>query len=324
MRQLLAFARKQTISPVQMDLNDTVSGLLKMLQRLIGENIDLSWHPGGSLWPVKIDPSQIDQIMANLAVNARDAISDVGKMTIETRNVVIGQDHCRVYPYFVSGEYVMLAVSDNGCGMEKEVQKNLFEPFYTTKETGKGTGLGLSTIYGIVKQNNGFINVYSEPGQGSAFKIYLPRHETEESNPGASAKSHEQMPTGSETILIVEDEAAIVHLTRGMLEKLGYSVITARKPEDALQLAASHEGRIDLLITDVVMPEMNGRDLSARLSVNNPALQTLFMSGYTADLIAHHGVLDKGVQFIEKPFSHKDLAAKVRQALGQQNQQGGH
>ncbi|MBA2883154.1 PAS domain S-box-containing protein [Desulfosalsimonas propionicica] len=323
-RQLLAFARKQTISPVQMDLNDTVSGLLKMLQRLIGENIDLSWHPGGSLWPVKIDPSQVDQIMANLAVNARDAISDVGKMTIETRNVVIDQDYCRVYPYFVPGEYVMLAVSDNGCGMEKDVQKNLFEPFYTTKETGKGTGLGLSTIYGIVKQNNGFINVYSEPGQGSAFKIYLPRHEPEEAGQGSSAKSHEQMPTGTETILIVEDEAAIVHLTRGMLEKLGYAVITARKPEDALHLAASHEGRIDLLITDVVMPEMNGRDLSARLSVNNPALKTLFMSGYTADLIACHGVLDKGVQFIEKPFTQKDLAIKVRQALGQQNQQGGH
>ncbi|MFW6284586.1 MAG: PAS domain S-box protein, partial [Desulfosalsimonas sp.] len=319
-RQLLAFARKQTVSPVQMDLNDTVAGLLKMLQRLIGENIDLSWHPGSNLWPVKIDPAQVDQIMANLAVNARDAISDVGKMTIETKNVVIDSDYCRVSPYFVPGRYVMLAVSDNGCGMEKQVQDNLFEPFFTTKETGRGTGLGLSTIYGIVKQNNGFINVYSEPGEGSAFKIYLPCHASEQGHPEPPKQSADPIRGGSETILIVEDEAAILHLARGMLEKLGYSVLTAQNPGDALQAAESHDNSIDLLITDVIMPEMNGRDLAEKLTTVNSGLRVLFMSGYTADLIARHGVLDKGVQFIEKPFSHQDLAKKVRQALGQPNQ----
>ncbi|MFP4255906.1 MAG: PAS domain S-box protein, partial [Desulfobacterales bacterium] len=315
-RQLLAFARKQTISPVQMDLNQAVSSLLKMLQRLIGENINLVWHPGNNLWPIKMDPSQLDQVMANLAVNARDAISDVGKMTIETKNVVIDDDYCRQYSGFVPGEYVLLAVSDNGCGMKKDVQDNLFEPFFTTKDFGKGTGLGLATIYGIVKQNSGFINVYSEPGAGTTFKIYLPRCEQSGLSPDKGSVA--QIPAGSETVLIVEDEPAILQMGKNMLEKLGYTVLAAGKPNDALELIEEYDGKIHLLITDVVMPEMNGRDLAAKLSVGIPRLKTLFMSGYTEDVIAHHGVLDKGVQFIQKPFSIQDLAVKVRQAIAQE------
>ena len=318
-RQLLAFARKQTTCPVQLDLNDKISGMIKMLQRLIGENINLAWHPGKNLWPVKIDPSQMDQIMANLAVNARDAIEDIGKLTIETKNVVIDEYHCRLYSYFVPGRYVMLAVSDNGCGMEKEVQDNLFEPFFTTKGVGKGTGLGLSTIYGIVKQNKGFINVYSEPGQGTTFKIYLPPNEEQESGSSGHLKeSAKQMPTGSETILLVEDESAILHMGRGMLEELGYTVLTAERPDDALRIAEEYGGKNHLLITDVVMPEMNGRDLAAKVSISNPAIKTLYMSGYTADVIAHHGVIDEGVHYIQKPFSMQDLAVKVREAIEQE------
>ncbi|MGM0611802.1 MAG: PAS domain S-box protein [Thermodesulfobacteriota bacterium] len=317
-RQLLAFARQQTISPVRLDLNDTISNMLKMLQRLIGENIDLVWHPGTNLWQIKIDPSQIDQIMANLAVNARDAIEDIGRLIIETKNVVVDEDHCRQYSYFVPGRYVILAVSDTGCGMEKEVQDNLFEPFFTTKGVGMGTGLGMSTIYGIVKQNKGFINVYSEPGQGTTFKIYLPPDEEKESDSSQHLKeSAKQMPTGSETVLLVEDEPAILKMGRGLLEKLGYTVVTAEKPDDALRFAEEYEGKIHLLITDVIMPEMNGCDLAAKLSECSPGLKSIYMSGYTADVIAHHGVLEKGVHFIQKPFSIQDLAVKVRKAIEQ-------
>ncbi len=315
-RQLLAFARRQTINPVPLDLNDTISNMLKMLQRLIGENIDLVWHPGSNLWQVKIDPSQVDQIMANFAVNAGDAISNVGRLIIETKNVVLDEAYCRRYSYFVPGKYVMLSVSDTGCGMEKEVQDNLFEPFFTTKGIGKGTGLGLSTIYGIVKQNNGFINVYSEPGQGTVFKVYLPPHEAQQAVATPNAKeSARKMPSGDETILLVEDEPAILRMGREMLEKLGYTVLAAEKPEDALQLAKEHGPRIHLLITDVIMPEMNGRELASKLSGRFPGLRTLYMSGYTRDVIAHHGVLDEGVHFIQKPFSIQNLAVKVREAI---------
>jgi len=317
-RQLLAFARKQTISPVQLDLNDTISPMLKMLQRLIGENIGLEWHPGKNLYRVKIDPSQVDQIMANLSLNARDSISDVGKVTIETKNTVVDEDYCKNNPEAIPGRYAMLVVSDDGCGMEKEVKDQLFEPFFTTKEVGKGSGLGLPSVYGIVKHNNGFINVYSEPGEGTVFKIYLPRHEAEESFLKPVIESGGQMPVGAETILIVEDEKAILQLSRRMLERLGYTVQTSSNPSEALKLSGEYDGTIHLLITDVVMPEMNGRDLSSRLTRLHPALKTLYMSGYTADVIAHHGVLDEGVQFIQKPFSLKDLAVKVREALEQE------
>ncbi len=317
-RQLLAFARKQTISPVMLDLNDTISGMLKMLQRLIGENIDLEWHPGKNLWSVKIDPSQLDQIMANLAVNSRDAISDVGKLTIETDNIMVDEDYCRGNPEAIPGQYVMLAVSDDGCGMDKEVQDFLFEPFFTTKEIGKGTGLGLPTIYGIVKQNKGFINVYSEPGEGTTLKLYFPSHEETKSSMQPAKESTGQMPGGTEIILVVEDEKTILQMSKQMLERLGYTVETATSLSEALQISEEYDGTIHLLITDVIMPEINGRDLSSQLFKSHPALKTLYMSGYTADVIAHHGVLDDGVQFIQKPFSLKDLAVKVREVLEQE------
>jgi PAS domain S-box-containing protein len=313
-RQLLAFARKQTVSPKVIDLNKTIESILKLLFRLIGEDIDLAWQPGKEVWPVKMDPTQVDQILTNLCVNARDSIVDTGKVTIETGKASFDEEYCAHHADFVPGEYVLLAVSDNGCGMDEETQAHLFEPFFTTKEVGKGTGLGLATVYGAVKQNNGFINVYSELGQGTTFKIYLPRHldktvflpEKEPDKPGERAH---------ETILLVEDEPAILEMSTIMLERLGYTVLAAATPGEAVRLAQEHPGRIDLLLTDVIMPEMNGRDLAKNLLSTYPDIRRLFMSGYTASVIAHHGVLDQGVHFIHKPFSMKDLGEKLREAL---------
>jgi signal transduction histidine kinase len=314
-RQLLAFARKQTIAPKILDLNETVESMLKMLQRLIGEDIDLAWLPGRHLWPVMMDPSQIDQILANLCVNARDAIADVGKVTIETETVTFDEAYCAVHAGFVPGDHIRLAVSDNGCGMDKDTQVHIFEPFFTTKGVGHGTGLGLATVYGIVRQNSGFINVYSEPGQGTTFAIYLPRHvgKTAQIRKKASAKLAAR---GNETILLVEDEPTILKMTAMMLEMLGYTVLSANTPGEAIRLAGEFTGEIHLLLTDVVMPEMNGRDLSINLLSRYPRLKRLFMSGYTANVIAHHGVLDEGVSFIQKPFSTNDLADKVREGIG--------
>ena len=313
-RKLLAFARKQTISPQVLDLNQTVESMLKMLRRLIGEDIDLAWLPGPGLWPVYMDPSQLDQILANLCVNARDAIVDVGKVTIETGNVTVDENYCTGRVDVVPGEFVLLAVSDDGFGMEKTILDNIFEPFFTTKEVGEGTGLGLATVHGIVKQNNGFVNVYSERGKGTTFKLYFPRHA------GALVKTNTEselaMPQSrGETVLIVEDEPIILEMGQQMLENLGYRVLAAGSPNDALQLAEANADTIDLLLTDVVMPEMNGRDLAGRLHMLYPDLSILFMSGYTANVIAHRGVLDEGVVFIQKPFTKKDLDGKVREAL---------
>jgi two-component system, cell cycle sensor histidine kinase and response regulator CckA len=313
-RQLLAFARKQTIAPKVLDLNTTVEGMLKMLRPLIGEDIDLTWMPATGLWPVKMDPSQIDQILANLCINARDAIAGVGKITIETDAKRFDETQSTAHAGLVPGEYVLLAVSDDGCGMDRQTLSHLFEPFFTTKAVDKGTGLGLAMIYGIVKQNNGFINVYSEPGQGTTFKIYLPRHQT------APLQVRERAPSGAdargnETILLVEDEKAILRMTTMMLQRLGYTVLEANTPGKAIALAREHAGEIHLLMTDVVMPEMNGRDLSRSLLSLYPNLKRLFMSGYTANVIAHHGVLDEGVQFISKPFTKLDLSIKVREVL---------
>ena len=313
-RQLLAFARKQTVLPKVLDLNNTVDRMLNMLERLIGEDINLVWLPCKKLWPVKIDPSQIDQILANLCVNARDAVAGVGKLTIETGICTFDESYCAVHKGFAPGEYVFLAVSDNGSGMDAETQENIFEPFFTTKGMDKGTGLGLATVYGIVKQNNGFINVYSEPGQGTSFKIYLPRHagkidQIQQKNP------KEPIPLGNETILLVEDEPAILNLTTMMLQRLGYIVLAASTPGEAIRLARDHMDKIDLLMTDVVMPDMNGRDLAKNLLSLYPKLKRLFMSGYTANVIAHHGVLDEGVRFLQKPFSKKDLADMLRKVL---------
>jgi PAS domain S-box-containing protein len=315
-RQLLAFARKQTIDPKVIDLNDTVENLLKMLRRLIGEDIDLAWMPDGELLSIKIDPSQVDQIMANLCVNARDAIVGVGKITIETENASFDESYCKDHPGSIPGEYVLLTVSDDGSGMEKKTQENIFEPFFTTKDIGRGTGLGLSTVYGIVKQNNGFINVYSELDKGTTIKIYLPRYEGE----AVSARKviGKKIPPGrGETILLVEDELAILKLGKRMLEGLGYTVIGASSPEKAIELAGNHAGKIDLLITDVVMPGMNGRDLATYFTAIYSDLKVMFMSGYTANVIAHHGVLDNDVCFMQKPFSQTVLANTVREALGE-------
>jgi PAS domain S-box-containing protein len=314
--QLLAFARKQTVAPRVIDLNDTVAGMIGMLRRIIGEDIHLAWMPGADLWPVRIDPAQIDQMLANLCVNARDAIASVGKVTIETDNVAFDEAYCTDHTGFSPGSYVMLGVSDDGSGMDRDVLEHLFEPFFTTKGVGKGTGLGLSMVYGIVKQNDGYINVYSEPGRGTTFKIYLRayRDDTAQIPVGAPAQA---APCGTETILLVEDEEMLRELGKVMLEKLGYSVFTAGAPGEAIRLAEARAEEVDLLITDVVLPEMSGRDLADRIRVIKPRLKCLFMSGYTANVIAHQGVLDEGVKFIQKPFSIRDLAAKVREALEQ-------
>ena len=313
-RQLLAFARKQTIAPRVLNLNDSVESILKMLRLLIGEDIDLVWLPDTGLWSIKMDPSQIDQIMANLCVNARDAIEGVGKITIETGTIVFDSAYCADHKGFIPGEFVLLVLSDNGCGMDKEILNNIFEPFFTTKDVDKGTGLGLSMVYGIVKQNNGFINVYSEPGNGRTIKIYLPRYEGKAVE--IQEESMTKIPHGhGETILLVEDDLPILKLTEKILNSLGYTVLAADTPKGAMRMASEHTGKIHLLVTDVIMPEMNGLELSKHLQALYPDLNRMFMSGYTANAIAHHGVLDEGVHFIQKPFSKKDMAKAVRKAL---------
>lgn len=313
-RQLLAFARRQTISPQNLDLNATVESMLRMLGRLIGEDIDLSWLPGNNLDAVKMDPSQLDQLLANLCVNARDAIKGIGKVTIETCNVSFDQNYCDDHLGFKPGDYVCLTVSDNGCGMDKDTCANIFEPFFTTKKTGEGTGLGLATVYGIVKQNDGFINVYSELGEGTTFRIYLPSHESLSGKKGGSKKNMITEGSG-ETILLVEDEAAIMRMGKTMLERLGYMVLSSDNPMDALKVAKEYPGEIHVLITDVVMPEMNGRDLAESLQASKPALKILYMSGYTANVIAHHGTLDDGVHFLQKPFSQAQIASAIKGVL---------
>ena len=314
-RQLLAFARKQTITPIVLDLNDTVADMISMLGRLIGEDIELAWIPDGNPCPVLMDPSQINQILVNLSVNARDAVAGIGKITIETTTVKLEETYCSIHTGSIPGQYVQLTVSDNGCGMDQEVLGNIFEPFFTTKGMGQGTGLGLSMVYGVVKQNQGFISVESSPGRGTAFQIFFPRHAGEGAR--SLVEASDQLVTGDqETILLVEDEAALLKLGGIMLRRLGYRVLAAGTPEEALHLAKEHAGEIDLLVTDVVMPEMTGRELSVRLLSLYPTLKMLFMSGYTANVIADHGILEKGVFFIQKPFSKRELGCKVREALG--------
>lgn len=313
-RQLLAFARKQAVVPKVLDLNDTIVSMRKLLRRLIGEDIELNWIPAADPWLVRIDPSQIDQILANLCVNARDAIGGVGKVTVMTENVILDDDYCALHAEVVPGAYVMLAVSDTGCGMDRSTLEHIFEPFFTTKEVGQGTGLGLATVHGIVKQNHGHITVYSEPGSGTTFRIYLPRFEGKTSrnqSPGAEAPR----PGGNETILLAEDEKSIRVTTALFLDSLGYAVLTAETPDHALTLAAEHAGRIHLLITDVIMPGISGRDLADRLKEDYPNMRCLFMSGYTADVIAHRGILAEGVDFLSKPFTRDILARKVREVL---------
>jgi PAS domain S-box-containing protein len=313
-RQLLAFSRKQMMMPKVLDLNGVVSENLKMLNRLIGEDVELVMVPGGDLWRVKADPGQIEQVIMNLAVNARDAMPNGGKLTIETANVTLDEGYARQHAPVAPGEYVMLALSDTGAGMDSETQSHIFEPFYTTKGP-KGTGLGLSTVYGIVKQSGGYIWVYSEPGKGSTFKIYLPR--VTEAGEAAAASTVQTQATvpGQETILLVEDEATVRKLARECLQLQGYVVLEAVEGAAALQLAQMHPGPIHLLLTDVIMPGMTGRELASRLSRSRPGIKVLYMSGYTENVIGHNGMLDAGVMLLQKPFSLPTLRAKVREVL---------
>lgn len=313
-RQLLAFARKQTVAPVALDLNTAVEGTLKMLRRLIGENIELTWLPSSEWCVVKMDPSQLDQILANLCVNARDAITGVGKISIKTGIATFDEKSCDANVDCLPGNYVLLSVNDNGRGMDQDVMNHVFEPFFTTKGVGQGTGLGLATVYGIVKQNNGFINLYSEPGLGTAFSIYLPRHEADAADRAEEEK--EVIPRSrGENILMVEDDPILREMGQVMLQRLGYNVLAAATPGEAIALVAGEGTQIQLFITDVIMPEMNGRELADRLLKIRPGMKHLFMSGYTADTIVNQGVLAKGVNFLQKPFSMKDLAFKIRAVL---------
>ena len=311
--QLLAFSRKQIVAPKVVRMNEAIAEQMNMLQRMIGEDVRIGFLPGEGLWNIRIDPSQVTQILANLAVNARDAIDGVGAITIGTANVEVDEAYRRIRSYALPGEYVMLSFSDTGAGMDAETLEQIFEPFFTTKAPGKGTGLGLSTVYGIVKQNDGFINVYSEPGIGSTFRIYFPRIREGEATPVPTER--ETPPQGTETILLVEDEEQILSLAARILENQGYRVIPAVSPAAARLLAERHEGTIHLLLTDVVMPGMNGRDLQRRIEERRPGIRTLFMSGYTEDAVVHRGILEKGVSFLPKPFTMRSLLEMVRAVL---------
>jgi PAS domain S-box-containing protein len=313
-RQLLAFSRKQVIKPQVMDLNRIVAELDKLLRRIIGEHIELTASLAPDLWLVKVDPAQIEQVIVNLAVNARDAMPGGGKLTIETANVLLDDayagDHFEVQP----GEYTLLAVSDTGVGMSQEVKAHLFEPFFTTKERDKGTGLGLSTVYGIVKQSQGHIWAYSEEGAGTTFKIYLPRTEEVE-QVFSPSEGGWPLPAGHETILLVEDNDQVRDLATRVLRAQGYTVLEARDGQEALQRVAERSEPIDILLTDVVMPGMSGQALADRLVQTQPSLKTLFISGYTDEAIAAHQVLEPGVAFLQKPFGPVALARKVRAVL---------
>ena len=315
-RQLLAFSRKQVIKPEVIDLNKGINETKNMLKRTIGEDIEFLTVLKPELWKVHADSGQIDQIIMNMVVNARDAMPKGGKLTIETANADPDKNYFCKHGIKEEkpGHYVMLTVSDTGSGMDKETREHIFEPFFTTKEVGKGTGLGLSTVYGIVKQNNGFIRVYSEPGQGSTFKVYLPIVKGD-----AEPKEKEQSPvedlSGSETVLIVEDDDSLRKFAQKTLQGYGYRVIVAKNGENALMVCKEYDGQIDLMITDVVMPKMGGREAADRLQTLYPQMKVIYMSGYTDNAIVHHGVLTPELNFLEKPFTPEGLGRKVRGAL---------
>jgi signal transduction histidine kinase len=312
-QQLLAFTRQQVVDPKVVNLNDVIGRVHKMLTRMIGEDIALQNSAGKDLGSVKVDPSLMEQIVVNLVVNARDAMPDGGSLLLETSNVTLDASYQARHPLVAPGDYILLTVTDTGVGMTPEVLAHVFEPFFTTKPKGRGTGLGLAMVYGAVKQCGGHIEVYSEPGQGTTFKIYLPR-----SSERAQAREGQAqpVPVGSETILLVEDESVVRNLGVRILEKLGYRVLPAANGQEALRLAEQHRQPIHLLLTDVVMPNMNGRELSERISTLHPETKVLFTSGYCENIIMHRGVLDGGVAFIGKPYSLDELGAKIRQVLG--------
>ncbi|MCA1795608.1 MAG: response regulator, partial [Desulfobacteraceae bacterium] len=313
-RQLLVFARKQTVLPRILDLNVVIAAILKLLHRLIGEDITLSWHPEPDLWPVKIDPSQVDQVLANLLVNARDAITGTGEITIETGRITYEAAFCAAHPRLSPGEFVVLSVTDDGSGMDPQTVDQIFEPFFTTKAEEKGTGLGLATVYGIIIQNNGFVTVDSEPGKGTCFKLHLPRHPEEiEQVPGEDAGA---IPQGDgETVLIVEDEQPVLVMVTTVLKTLGYHVLEAPTPKQALTIAGEYPQKIHLMLTDVVMPEMNGRELAEKMRFIRPDTSVLYMSGHAANVVSISGVVAEETAFINKPFAIRDLAKKVREIL---------
>ncbi|MGE0454931.1 MAG: LytS/YhcK type 5TM receptor domain-containing protein [Vicinamibacteria bacterium] len=313
-RQLLAFARMQTIEPRVLDLNASIGALLAMLKQLIGEDVHLAWRPGPSPMSVKTDPAQIGQVLTNLVVNARDALGGVGEIVVSTDDATFDEAARSSRAVPPPGRYVMLCVRDDGPGMPPEVLDHLFEPFFTTKPVGHGTGLGLATVYGIVKQNEGYVDVDSSPGRGTTFRIYLPRAAERAAEAPAARARAEQRPR-SETVLLVEDEPGMLEVTAETLTELGFQVLAAGRPAAAIELARTHAGPIDLLLTDVVMPEMNGRELAERVVALRPGIRRLFVSGYTADVIARRGVLEEGTRLLQKPFTRDDLASKVRQAL---------
>jgi PAS domain S-box-containing protein len=313
-RQLLAFSRKQVLQPRVLDLNDTVAGMIRMFSRVIGENIDMAFLPGGKLGRVKADPGQIEQVLLNLVVNARDAMPDGGRLTIETSNVELDQGYAATHTSVEPGLYVMLTVTDTGCGMDAATQGRIFEPFFTTKGPGKGTGLGLATVYGVVKQSGGYIYVYSEVNHGTTFKIYLPQVTAEIDKPTAEGEK-KRSARGSETILFVEDEQSVRELVRDYLVGAGYCMLEAPDGVQALKVAAAHPGPIHMLITDVVMPHLSGPELATKLSSERAGLRVLFISGYTDDTVFRHGVLEGGVAFLQKPFNLKALSQKIREVL---------
>jgi CheY-like chemotaxis protein len=310
--QLLAFSRRQTVSPQPVDIGERVLGVERLLRRIIEEDIDLRFEIARDLWRASIDPSQLDQIVANLAINSRDAMPQGGTLTVEAANTLIDAGYCQRNTDATPGEYVMLAVTDTGKGMDRETLEHAFEPFFTTKDQGRGTGLGLATVYGVVRQNGGFVNLYSEIGHGTVARIYLPRHVAEDASRAVPIERPAQ--GGTETILLVEDEEQLRLLVQTMLEPLGYTVLAAANPDQAIE-TCTRAGHVHLLLTDVVLPGMNGRELQDRVMMLQPGIRVLFMSGYTANVIAHRGVLDKGVHFLQKPFAAESLARKVRAVL---------
>ncbi|WP_169729024.1 ATP-binding protein [Desulfatirhabdium butyrativorans] len=314
-QQLLAFARKQIATPKVLNLNEAISGTLRMLQRLLGENISFQWKPGADLWPIKIDPTQLDQILANLCVNARDAISGVGTIGIETANMPWSDIQPHAKPGVQPGDYVRLSIEDNGTGMDSETLARIFEPFFTTKAMGKGTGLGLAMVYGIVEQNAGWITVESAPEKGTTFHIYFPRSDELPESDRTSMQAAGISSCGKETILFVEDDRLILDIGKAILERYGYDVLALCDAQQAIDLAQSIETPIHLLITDVVMPKMNGKQLSQHIQQIHPNIRSLFISGYTADIIARQGIIDTDVHFLQKPFSVETLAKKVREVL---------
>jgi two-component system cell cycle sensor histidine kinase/response regulator CckA len=312
-RQLLAYSRQQVFQTRVLDLNAVVTEIDPLIRRLIGEHIDFDTKLDSGLARVKADPGQIEQVIMNLAINARDAMPNGGKLIVETSNTEVDEVYRQQRPIVPLGSYVVLSVADTGVGINKEIEARIFEPFFSTKERSKGTGLGLATVYGIVKQSDGYIWVYSEPGLGTTFKVYLPSNR--EALQPSIARKQAPVATGSETILFVEDQPGLRELGRIILERAGYRVFTAASPDKALEINEQCSEAIHLLVTDVVLPGMNGRVLAERLTRNRPELRVLFVSGYTENVIGHHGQLAPGTDFLEKPFTHEELSAKVRLVL---------